>query len=215
MWIETICIIKAEVMNLSRHIERMRRTASHFGFNAPALPNLTSLLAKEILESRSAVDKGNTLQHTYPSETTCSKIKCRIKYHKTIEEITFAEYHPKKINSLKIVEASFDYSFKYADRSSLNALSSLKGNCDELLITRNGIITDTSYSNIVFSQGNQYFTPQHPLLNGTKRQKLLQEGVIFEKNIHRDTLHQYDRVYLINAMLDIEDNNSLPISNIY
>jgi 4-amino-4-deoxychorismate lyase len=89
-----------------------------------------------------------------------------------------------------------------------------KDDCDEILITRNGLITDTSYSNVVFGQGEQYFTPESTLLNGTKRQKLLQEGKITEKRIDRNSLIEYDRIYLINAMLDITDGVSLPIDRI-
>lgn len=171
----------------------MLRTAVHFGFNAPPLPDLRSLL---------------------PDGLRDTKVKCRIIYHKTIEEISFERYLPKKIASLKLVEAAVDYSFKFADRESLNALLAQKGDCDEILITRHGLITDTSYSNVVFSKGERYFTPENPLLNGTKRQNLLREGMITEKRITRESLPEYDRIYLINALLDIKDGISLPISGI-
>lgn len=193
MFLETICILQGEIQNRQSHEERMQRTGVHFGFKAPLLPNLQEFL---------------------PGELRDTKVKCRIIYHKTIQEISFEQYIPKKIVSLKLVEASVDYSFKLADRGPLNALLEKKGDCDEILITRNGFITDTSYSNVVFSKGEQYFTPESPLLNGTRRQKLLREGVITEKRIDRDSLSEYDRIYLINALLDIEDGVSLPVDRI-
>jgi 4-amino-4-deoxychorismate lyase len=52
-------------------------------------------------------------------------------------------------------------------------------------------------------------------LNGTKRQQLLREGKISEREISVDSLGDYDRIYLINAMLDIEDGISLSVSSIY
>lgn len=193
MFLETICILHGEIQNRQYHEERMQRTAAHFGFNTPKLSDLPALL---------------------PDKLQDTKVKCRIIYHKTIQEVSFESYLLKKITSLKLIEASVDYSFKFADRKQLNALLAQKGDYDEILITRNGLITDTSYSNVVFSNGEQYFTPESPLLNGTKRQKLLREGIIAERIIHRDSLPEYDCIYLINAMLDIEDGISLPVYNI-
>ncbi|WP_298650328.1 aminotransferase class IV [uncultured Proteiniphilum sp.] len=193
MFLETICILHGEIQNRKAHEERMHRTAAYFGFNAPPLPDLQEFLPDGLLGT---------------------KVKCRLTYYRTIEDISFERYTPKKIASLKLVEASIDYSFKFADREALNALLAQKGDCDEILITRNGLITDTSYSNVVFSKGERYFTPENPLLNGTKRQKLLHEGVITEKRIDRDSLLEYDRIYLINALLDIEDGISLPVNSV-
>lgn len=193
MFLETICIIHGEIKDQQGHEDRMQRTAAHFGFNVPPLPDLSALL---------------------PEELRNTKVKYRIIYHGTIEDISFEPYSPRKIISLKLVEASPDYAFKFADRQALNNLLAQKNDCDEILITRNGLITDTSYSNVVLSRGKDFFTPEKPLLNGTKRQKLLREGTITERAVHRNSLHEYDRIYLINAMLDIEDDISLPINNI-
>lgn len=194
MFLETICIDQAKVCNLEWHISRMQQTAAHFHFQAPVLPNLLQLL---------------------PSEHRDYKVKCRILYHENLKEIKFEKYQPKTIKSLQLVEASPDYVFKYADRKELNQLLEQKGEADEILITQNGFITDTSYSNVVFRQGDYLFTPDRYLLNGTKRQKLLHEGIISERKITVDTLHAYESVYLINAMLNIEDSEPLPITSIY
>lgn len=191
MFLETICIVDGVVKNPKIHVERMKRTASYFKFIAPTLPELACLL---------------------PVKIQVGKVKCRILYHETIREVTFERYRPKKVESLKLIEASPDYTFKYSDRRELNELMALKGECDEILVVRNGFVTDTSYSNVVLRRGNELVTPSDPLLNGTKRQKLLQEGIIKEKRIHKDSLPVYDRLYLINAILDLEDEVSLPIN---
>lgn len=193
MFIETICIMQGEVQNKLAHEDRMQRTATHFGFKAPLIPDLKKQL---------------------PIELHTGKVKCRIIYYKTIEDISFQLYIAKKITSLKVMEASVDYSFKFADRKMLDTLSAQKDKCDEILICRNGFISDTSYSNVVLTQNGQYFTPPNPLLYGTKRQKLINERVIQERNIHYNTLTEYDGIYLINAMLDIDDNIYIPVNNI-
>lgn len=193
MFLETICIDHGRLLNVAAHLNRMKLTAAAFAFHAPALPDLLKLLP---------LDQYNT------------KVKCRILYRETLHDITFEKYRPQKILSLKLIEASPDYGYKYAGREELTGLLAQKGDADEVLITRNGLITDTSFSNVVFRQGEQYFTPESWLLNGTKRQKLLREGRITEKRITRETLHEYQSLFLINAMLDVEDAASIPVSNI-
>jgi|SRR5690554_523390 len=194
MFLETICILNGIVQNINAHKKRMQETASYYGFIAPELPNIEELLADGIKDCR---------------------VKCRICYHNDIRSISFEKYIPKKISTLKLVNASPDYSYKFSDRTVIEDLLQYRNGCDEILILRNGLITDTSYSNVVFSRENQLFTPYHPLLNGTKRQKLLNEGIIKEAQIDVDSLKDYDRVWLINALLDIEDDISLPVDHIY
>ncbi|MCE5177659.1 MAG: aminotransferase class IV [Porphyromonadaceae bacterium] len=191
MFLETICINQGKVLNAAAHIDRMQHTAIHFGFLSPSLPDLFSML---------------------PAALRNTKVKCRILYRETLLDISFEKYQPKRVQSLQLVEASPDYLFKYADRKELSRLLEQKGDADEILITRNGLITDTTFSNVVFRQGNHLFTPDSWLLNGTKRQQLLREGSITEKRITREKLHEYESVYLINAMLDIEDAASVPVN---
>ena len=183
MFLETICIQKGIVQNPQAHEKRMRETAAHFNFAAPELPTLETLIPEEF--------------------SGAERVKCRIIYHTKIEEITFKKYTPKAIKSLQLVEASPNYSFKFADRTELNALLAQKGDADEILIVRNGCITDTSFSNVVFRRENEFFTPDTYLLNGTKRQLLLRQGVICEKRITEENVDEFEEVLLINAMLDI------------
>ena len=99
-----------------------------------------------------------------------------------------------------------DYSFKYADRTEWNALLEQKTGCDDILIVKNGYITDTSFSNVVFENETGLFTPSTYLLAGTKRQSLLQKGIIKEAEISIENIGLYSKLYLINTMIDIEDN---------
>jgi len=132
--------------------------------------------------------------------------KCTVTYNENIADAKFQAYTIRKINSLKIVtDNEIEYSYKYADRDSLNKLLAQKEECDEVLIVKHNLITDTSFSNIVFYDGTKWLTPYKPLLNGTKRQKLLREGLIEEAEITRSNLNGFSKACLINAMLDIGD----------
>lgn len=195
MFIETIKIKDNEIFNLDLHQKRMVETSVHYHFKAPLLPDLIQLCPKELLE--------NT-------------VKCRILYRDTIHSIHFEVYVSRMINSLKLVsDNSVNYAFKSNDRSLLLKLLDKKEECDEILIVKNGFITDTSFSNIVLEKNGLFFTPDTPLLNGTKRQYLLIQKKISEKKIAVSDIYNYERVFLINAMLDISDTNGIPCTQIF
>lgn len=194
MFLETICILNGEVQNIEAHKKRMHETAAYFRFIAPKLPEFETLLTDGLREA---------------------KVKCRVCYHNDIISIEFERYFARSIKSLKLINMFPDYSFKFSNRKAMNDLLKYRNGCDEILMVRDGLITDTSYSNVVFRKDNKFFTPNFPLLNGTKRQKLLENKVIKEAEISVDTIKQYERVWLINALLDIEDDISLPIEQIF
>ena len=136
-------------------------------------------------------------------------------YGKDIEAIEFKPYQPRTIKSLKLVEDDeIDYAFKYADRESINLLYERRGTYDDILIVKNNLITDTSFCNIIFFDGQKWVTPELPLLKGTKRQQLLDEGIINEARILVEDLGSFKKFMLINAMLDFDENRSLSIHGI-
>jgi len=139
-------------------------------------------------------------------------VRCRVLYVQSIEVVEFFPYQPRRINSLKLVyDDSIDYSLKYNNRDTLNRLVQMKGNCDEILIVKNGYITDTSYTNICFYDGTHWHTPSAPLLKGTKREQLIEKGIIIEAEIKPDDLLKYSNAMLINAMLDFDEKNGVVI----
>jgi len=140
--------------------------------------------------------------------------KCRLIYQRQIESISFEPYQKREITSLKvIVNDKIDYSLKYYDRTSINQLSLQKGHCDDILIVKNNLIADTSYSNICFFKDDKWFTPTTPLLNGTCRKRLLDEKIIIAKHIYVEEIFNYKYFMLINAMLDFNTEVIQQINN--
>jgi 4-amino-4-deoxychorismate lyase len=132
-------------------------------------------------------------------------VKCRITYAETVEKIEWEPYTPRIVKSLQLVHAdAVSYPFKFADRSAINELMLQRGRCDDILMVKNGLITDTSYSNVALSDGSRYFTPATPLLAGTCRARLLEEGRIELADIAPHDLRHFRAVMLLNAMLDWE-----------
>ncbi|MDY3547757.1 aminotransferase class IV [Riemerella anatipestifer] len=119
-------------------------------------------------------------------------------------EIEALPYQSPMLTSFEIVEApEIDYSLKYKDRSSLNQLKE-NSNASEVIITQNGHITDTSFSNLIFLKKEEWFTPKSYLLNGVQRQNLLQKKQVKEVEITLDNLSEYSCFKLINAMNSFE-----------
>jgi len=140
--------------------------------------------------------------------------KCRLIYSKEIESIEFIPYVKKNINTIKIVENNFiDYTHKFENRDELNKML-LESNADEIIIIKNNFITDASFANIVFSDGIIFVTPSTPLLKGTKREKLLNEGIIREEELRKNDITKFKFFYLINSMLGIDDENKISIEKI-
>lgn len=183
---ETIKIHNKILQNINYHNDRFNRTRFKlFGFRG-------QVKLEEIIKLLIDMD-----DRVY---------KCRVMYSKNIEKIEFEPYTPKTINSLKLVECNdINYNHKYLDRSKINELYKQRENYDDILIIKNGLVTDTSYSNIVFWDGSNWITPSTPLLPGTKRKKLMAEKKITEKEIKVSDLQSFEKARIINAMIDLED----------
>lgn len=169
-------------MNLSYHTDRMRRSVAEAKYRT-GLSFPGNFIPEEKIPASGL--------H-----------KCRVLYNSEIVSVEILPYVPKKISSLKIVVAPRpDYSLKWADRSQIDALFTRRGECDDILIVSDGLVTDSSYCNVAFEKGGEWFTPASPLLKGTMRQYLLDNGAIKEKEIPVTEINEYSRVWLFNAMI--------------
>ncbi|MFA6863614.1 MAG: aminotransferase class IV [Dysgonamonadaceae bacterium] len=195
-FIEVVKVEDGMFVDPQPHIDRIIRTTMRF-FAEP----LTVQLIKDMI----------------PINLRTGVVKCRIVYSKEVASIDFEEYEMRNIRSLSIIEDNtIDYGFKYLNREAINKLFSQRGDCDDILIVKNSLITDTSYSNVVFKNfRNELCTPASTLLSGTKRQKLLNAGIIHEKEIRVNDIQSYVGVYLINAMIDIEDELFVGVDSIF
>ena len=135
--------------------------------------------------------------------------KCRVLYNETINGLIFEPYTPQKITSLKLVESSIEYSFKYHDRDELEMLYKQREGADEILIIKNGMVTDTSIANILLYDGLQWVTPNTPILEGTMRAQLIEKGEIKLKSIKKTDLLSYNKIMLINAMNSFDESRAL------
>jgi 4-amino-4-deoxychorismate lyase len=181
-FIESIRLEEGKFGNLNYHQSRMDRAMDEFYHSSPKI-NL-----KEFLYSCPIPSIG---LH-----------KVRLTYDNEIQYIQISLYTARMIKKLKLVHHdSISYSHKFEDRIELEKLLPLRGDCDGIIIAKNNMITDTSFANLVFKKGKKWFTPSTYLLNGTTRQQLLDQEIIFEEEISIADLSKYQKVKLINSML--------------
>uniref|UniRef100_UPI003FF0B67A aminotransferase class IV family protein n=1 Tax=Alloprevotella sp. TaxID=1872471 RepID=UPI003FF0B67A len=188
-FVETLKMTNGKTIGLTYHQARMERTICHF---FPTLANTHM----------------PCLQNSIMPQTSEGVIKVRVVYGaEGIEQVEYIPYVMRCIQSLQIVtDDAIDYSYKSTDRSALNALLAQRGNCDDIIIVKNGLVTDTSFTNIAIYDGTHWLTPRTPLLAGTQRARLLDEGSIQEADITPDMLRQAQKVRLFNAMTSFEVN---------
>ncbi len=150
-----------------------------------------------------------------PSGLSAITYKCRLIYGRLIEKTEFIPYKKKEINSLKLIcDDGIDYSYKFKNREAIDLLIKQKGDNDDIIIIKNGKLTDASYANLAFFDGREWFTPSTPLLKGTMRSMLIDKGLLKEADISVPDLSSYSRVRLINSMMNLEDGIELDISAI-
>lgn len=178
MYLETIRIENGVVQNIELHQKRLENTIGK------------------------SLDLKNNI--IVPPAFRTGRVKCRIAYYEEgVQEIKYTHYSPKKIKSLKAVDVDFDYHLKYADRSNIAQAMLQKEDCDDILMIKNGLVTDTSYANVVVKIDEKLWTPTKPLLKGVKRLELLTKGDILECELTLPDLQKADAIFLINAMLNI------------
>ena len=110
----------------------------------------------------------NKLQSSEHPESGLYKV--RVVYDKDVKQIEFVPYKIKPVRSLKLVNSdAISYAHKFEDRQALNGLYQQRNNCDDIIMIKNGFVTDASYANLIFRKGNEWFTPTTFLLAGTMR----------------------------------------------
>ncbi len=180
IFLETIKILDGKIFNLSYHQARYEGVLKYFGLGT----------AQDLSDFITPPQNG--------------LYRCRLIYDTNgFIETTYHHYQKREINSLKILyDDTIEYAIKYANREKLDALFAQREEGDDVLIVKNGLVTDTTIANIAFFDGKRWITPALPLLRGTTRQRLLDEGKIFEEEIRIQDIERFKQVALMNAMID-------------
>ncbi|SEJ43946.1 4-amino-4-deoxychorismate lyase [Dyadobacter sp. SG02] len=190
---ETICVENRQLKNLSYHEARLNKTRRElWGYDDNW--DLSELLAiPDLVDER---------MH-----------KCRVAYAKEIDNIKWEPYSRRTIRKIKrVYHDEIDYRYKYDNRDTLNALYAQRGDADEILIIKKGLVTDSIFCNVAFFDGSRWFTPASPLLPGTQRAFLLDEGIVETAEIRESDIEAFSQIRLFNAMVDWAHAAALDVS---
>lgn len=178
---ETIRVVDGDALHLKYHQRRYERV-------------LTSLEAKKF---KSLVE--------YIKPPNSGLYRCKIVYDADDISVEFFEYKKREIKSLKLVyDDEIKYTYKSSSRELLDEVFSQRDTCHDVLIVKDSFITDTTIANVAFLKDGLWYSPKNPLLYGTTRARLLDEGRLILKNIRVEELGEYSGLALMNAMIDFD-----------
>ena len=183
---ETIKIEDGKIFNLKWHNQRLNQSRL------------------ELFSLHKPIDLANYIDTPHQG-----LYRCRVVYEAEIKSIEYLPYTPKKFKYFKIVNSNIEYNYKYSDRSELNKL--IEEDYDEIIIEKGDLLTDTSIANIAFYDGKEWLTPKTPLLRGTTRERLVDEGFFKLKDIKKENIKNYSHFALMNAMIGFQIQKSITI----
>ncbi len=162
-------------------------------------------------------DESHDLQRILSTENIPpGKVKIRFLYSATEYKIECHSYQKKEIESLQVVEDdAIDYDFKSTDRNHLNNLYQQRERGDDILIFKDGFLTDSYAANVVCKIEDRLLTPAEPLLKGVMREYLLDQQMIDSKIIDKKKLKKADGVFLINALNPLDTAPFVPAAKIF
>ena len=134
-------------------------------------------------------------------------LRCKLIYDENgVVDVLYFPYKKREIKSFKIIfDNEIEYSKKYLNRAKLDELYEKRDDCDEVIIIKNEIVTDTTIANIAIFYENSWITSKNCLLGGTTRARLLEEKKLLEKDITLDMLKNASKVALMNAMIGFDE----------
>lgn len=192
--LETISIKNKKIQNLEYHQERVDE------------------VFKNLYKKENAWDLSTILKQDFQE----GWLKCRFIYNEENYHIEILPYQRKTIKKIILVDChDYQYTYKFEDRNYLYQLLKDHPSADEVILVKDGKITDCTIGNIALKKNGEWFTPKTPLLNGTKRRKLIREKKLIELPILANEIQNFDKIAIINAFLDLEEDNLLSVSDAF
>ena len=193
-FIESIKVEDQKIYLLDFHQKRVNETFKHFG-------------------KEGSVDLGKIFKDLAVDEDGLYKLRIVYDLEKNVKT-QLIPYAIPEIDDFQLVENNcFDYPFKFEERREFEKMKT-KARAEEIIIVKNNHITDTSFTNLLFLKGKDWFTPYTYLLNGVQRQYLLKNRKIKETEITLQNLREFSHFQMINALNDFDDMFVYPISKI-
>ncbi len=185
LFFESIKLQHGIPKHLSYHQSRVDHTYLNFWGIKPAL-QLHDLIARQSHLSKAELAK---LKIIYGQEGVMS-----------ISSSGYIPREPKSLHLLEIGPAD-EYDYKSTDRRWIEQYSEhLPGQALPLFV-RDGLVLESSYTNVALKKGDQWYTPSNPLHRGTTRARFLDTGHLIADQIPVHNLKDFEELRLFNAIL--------------
>jgi para-aminobenzoate synthetase/4-amino-4-deoxychorismate lyase len=193
---------------LSRHLDRLARSAAHFEFR----------YARE--EAIAALERQATRLASPASSSRQAKVRLLLGRDGGIstEAGPIGPSTPVRVALASApVDPADPFLYHKTTRRAVyeRALAS-RGDADDVLLwSPAGTLTEASSSNIVVKMGQEFLTPpvSEGLLSGTFRAELLARGVVREYPVRVDQLALVDAIYLVNSVRGWRRTTYIPRQN--
>jgi 4-amino-4-deoxychorismate lyase len=198
-------------LNLPFHEARMKRSIEHFELipkenQAPLLKVglLAELLSDEDLEFALVQEAVNNLSTDQYSASIDQQIRLRLDFGSWGYSFTIAPFIKRVIRKVGLIGLTHEeYPFKFRDRNWIDQIRNAYPDFDEIIMTKNGLITDSLWANLAFFDGSNWFTPENSLLAGTKQALLLDQNQLTYRAIKRYEIGDYQTISFINALYNL------------
>lgn len=142
---------------------------------------------------------------SYLNPPSVGLYRCRLVYTDDKVEVTYHPYKKRVIKSLKLVyDDNICYSKKSTNRENIDRLFTKRDSCDDIIIIKNNLLTDTSIANIALYKNSRWYTPKSPLLEGTTRQRLIDDAFLTPIDIKISDIDKFSKIALLNAMINFD-----------
>jgi len=182
LFFETLLIKDKKINNLTYHNARLNDTI------------------KQNFNIKSRLDLANFIDIEDDKE-----LRCKVIYDRSIKEILYYPIKKRIFKKFKLIDSDIVYDFKYLDRSKLDNLYKQKEDCDDIIIIKNDLLTDTTIANIAYFDGKDWITPKTPLLKGSMRAYMLKNKLLLEKDVKIEDIKKAKKIALINAIIGFHE----------
>jgi len=126
--------------------------------------------------------------------------RCRVIYSDRVHLVEYIPYSYIPRYRYIAVESSIDYRYKYLDRSQIDEIKTLYSDFDDIIFIQNGKVCDTTVANIAILIDDEWLTPKTPLLEGTTRERLIDNGFLKTAEIEVKDLKEAKSFAIMNAL---------------
>lgn len=183
LFLESVKVCDGEVHNLAAHQDRVRITMQD-------QLSLEAISLEQIIRQQALPASG--------------VYKCRIVYGKGVMHCEVLPYQVRTVRKVQLAETGdFTYPYKSLQRDFFDMLHRQHADVDEFILHHNGILSDSTFSNLAFFDGERWYTPDQPLLKGVRRRQLIECGRLHTAALRMADLSRFSTISFINAMLDL------------